>query len=112
MNIIALESQEQLDEIANAQTAAVILKHNTTCPISRSMKINFEKEGDVLPRNTVVYMLDLLEHRNVSNAIEAKFSVTHESPQILLIQDGACSYNASLYDISAEEVANALHSES
>lgn len=111
MNIIALENQEQLEEIANAQTPAVIFKHNTTCSISRSMKINFEKEGDVLPPNTVVYILDLLKYREVSDAIETKFSVTHESPQVLLIQDGACSYNASLYDISAEEVANAMQTE-
>ena len=48
--------------------------------------------------------LDLIAYREVSNAIASKFNVFHESPQILLIQNGKCTYHASHSDITLEKV--------
>ena len=110
MNFIPLESEGQLDSIKEAKGYSVIFKHNTTCPISKMTRRNFEADANVLPKDTPVYFLDLLAHRDISNAIAERFNVTHESPQLLLIKDGVCSYHRSLYDISAKETAEAINS--
>lgn len=107
MEFLSLETEEQLEEIAQAKGSNVIFKHNTTCPISKSVIRSFKEEADVLPAETSVYILDLLANRNISDAIAERFNVEHESPQLLLIKDGQCIYNQSLYNISAEETARA-----
>ena len=108
MDFISLDSEAQLKEIATAEGSNIIFKHNTTCPISRSVIKKLKEEGDLLPENTPVYLLDLLEKREVSNAVASTFNVTHESPQLLLIKNGSCIYNESLYNISAKETAEAM----
>lgn len=54
------------------------------------------------------YYLDLKSFRDISNAIAEKFSVHHESPQVLLIKDGECIYDASHMDISVEELKESI----
>ncbi|MBK8368713.1 MAG: DUF2847 family protein [Bacteroidetes bacterium] len=50
------------------------------------------------------YYLDLLNHRDISNEIAHVFSIEHSSPQVLLIKNGVCVYNASHTDISAADI--------
>lgn len=111
MEFRKLETEAELESIQCFNGYCVIFKHNTTCPISRATRINFEKEAKVLPEGTPVYILDLLSFRSLSNAIAERFQVQHESPQLLLIKDGKCIYNQSHYDISAEETAAAIGQE-
>lgn len=108
MQFIPLESQDQLEEIKSAKGYSVIFKHNTTCPISKGARSDFEKEADTIPGVQSVYFLDLLAHRDLSDAIADKFGVEHQSPQLLLIKDGECTYNESLSSISAKATANAI----
>ena len=110
MNSIALENQEQLDNIQSAEGYSVIFKHNTTCPISKNTRADFEQNAGLLPNETNVYFLDLLTYRDISNAIAEKFDVKHQSPQLLVIKDGECKFHQSLYDISAEDAARAIDS--
>ena len=79
----------QLDEISEtSQTKAqVIFKHSTRCGISRMVMNQFVSTYDV-DANIDLHYLDLLNHRDVSNAIASKFEVMHESPQLLVIKNG------------------------
>ena len=104
-----MDRVEQLDEIEQAKGLNIIFKHNTTCPISRGVRSEFEQEADSIPAVRSVYFLDLLAHRDISNAIAERFGVEHQSPQLLLIKDGNCTYNEALYRISADATANAVN---
>lgn len=108
MKFLSLEREEQLEEIAKAKEPQIIFKHNTTCPISKGVLRSLKEDTDALPADTPFYLLDLLAYRNISDAVAKKFSVDHESPQLLLIKDGVCKYNESLYSISPEETAQAI----
>lgn len=108
MEFKPLETAEQLSTIKDAKGFSVIFKHNTTCPISKGMRAKFEQEADTLPNVSEVYFLDLLAHRDLSNAIAEKFAIAHQSPQLLVIKDGKCIESQALYDISAEEAATAM----
>ena len=108
MDFIPLDNEERLKEISEAKGTNIIFKHNTTCPISRSVIKKLEQDAGELPQNTPVYVLDLIEKREISNAVSKIFDIPHESPQLLLIKNGSCIYNQSLYNISAKETAAAI----
>lgn len=107
MEFIPLEDAAQLEQIKNAEGYSVIFKHNTTCPISKGAHRALE-QGDAELSGVPVYKLDLLNHRDLSDAIAQDFGVPHQSPQVLLINNGACTYDEALYNISAEATAEAM----
>jgi bacillithiol system protein YtxJ len=94
-----------LDEIVtnSHQKPVVIFKHSTRCSISKFALKNFESDYKAA-HDLDFYFLDLIEYRNVSNAIATKFEVQHQSPQILLIQNGVCTYHDSHQDIDFEKL--------
>ena len=104
MQWIPLTQIEQLDSIADnsKHKAQVIFKHSTTCSISKMALSRFEREE--APNTIDFYYLDLLNYRNISNAIAEKFKVHHESPQVLLIKNGECTYDESHYGIMMDEL--------
>lgn len=108
MNWIDLNSQEQLQNIVDAGAYSVIFKHSTRCSVSMMAKRRFEHDWDSIPEGTPLYYLDLISHRDISNAIADKFNVHHESPQLLLIKDGECIYETSHSEISAEDLAEQI----
>ncbi len=101
---IELKSVEQLNTLKEQSNTrpVVIFKHSTRCSIS-SMALNrlnrTEKPGDIL-----FYYLDLISYRNISNQIAQDFKVHHESPQILLIKNGECTYEESHNGIDMTEI--------
>ncbi|MBW1297544.1 bacillithiol system redox-active protein YtxJ [Aquimarina litoralis] len=92
-----LKSLDQLDTIADASNVKTqaIFKHSTRCGISRMVIKNFESGFDVSENQVDLYYLDLLNHRDISSEIAAKFQVYHESPQFIVIRNGETVYHAS-----------------
>ena len=89
----------EIEAISNAKPV-VIFKHSTRCSISRMALKQFEREYD-LNETVDAYFLDLIANREVSNEIANKFSVYHESPQLILIKNGKAIYDVSHSDIDA-----------
>lgn len=85
----------------SAKVPALIFKHSTRCGISRMVLKQFEKEYDFDESRLQPYFLDLLSHRDISNAIAERFQVVHQSPQILVIKNGKCIFAASHHEINA-----------
>jgi bacillithiol system protein YtxJ len=98
-----IETLEEIAEISYQQPVA-ILKHSSSCGISRMVLRQFEKEYDLHEGRIKLYFLDLLNHRDISNKIASKFNVPHESPQLIVIKDGSVVYNASHGEISADSL--------
>ena len=99
-----LTSIDQLETItANSfNTPQVLFKHSTRCSIS-SMALN-RLESSTPPTGIDFYLLDLLQHRDISAAIADKFKVHHESPQVLVIMSGECTFDESHMGISMDEI--------
>ena len=87
----------------------VLFKHSTRCSISGTALNRLERHwkdsemADVKP-----YHLDLIAHRPISNRIAQVFGVEHQSPQLLLIREGECVFNASHLDISYSDLKQRL----
>lgn len=103
MNWIQLTDLEQLNliEKESFQKPIVIFKHSTRCSISGTALSRFERNWD---EDTPCYYLDLITYRPISSGIAEKFAVEHQSPQILLIQKGQCTYHASHWDIEVNSL--------
>jgi len=101
---------KQLDAIAedSASTPVLIFKHSTRCSVSRMALRTFENEYNIEEDKAEPYFLDLLEHRDISNAIASRFGVTHQSPQLILIKGGQAVYHSSHSDIDANTVKGKL----
>ena len=103
-----LETPEQLTAIKSSDQFSIIFKHSTRCAISMMAKKRFELDWESLPENINLYFLDLLRFREISNDIATEFDVFHQSPQLLLIKDGECIYEASHGEISVDEALEQL----
>ena len=105
MNWIPLVDLGQLNEIIllSSEKPILIFKHSTRCSVSRMVLKQFESEFD-LEDQVTPYFLDLLEHRDVSNAIAEQFKVVHQSPQLLLIENGMSVYDVSHSAIEVAEL--------
>lgn len=108
MQFTPLETEEQLDQIGLVNRTEAILKHNTSCSISQGVLDRLRAESDAINEVGVVFVLDLLAHRSLSDAVTVKFGIPHRSPQLLLIRNGRCVYHEWGFDISAAEISSAI----
>jgi bacillithiol system protein YtxJ len=69
-------------------------------------KSRFERTYDLV--GVVAFYLDLIAYRSISNQLATDFSIQHQSPQLLLIQEGVCTYNASHNSINIDEIKEML----
>jgi bacillithiol system protein YtxJ len=92
----------EIKDLSHEKTV-VIFKHSTRCSISRMVLKQFENEYN-LENKLEFYFLDLLEHRNISNEIANSFSVVHQSPQLIVVQNGVSVYNASHESIDVNDL--------
>lgn len=83
------------------QQPILIYKHSTSCSISSTALNRLERAWNAQEVGHLkAYQLDLIRYRAVSNAVAAEFGVRHESPQVLILRDGVCVYDASHLGIS------------
>lgn len=104
---IPLTEISQLTEIEglSESTTVAVFKHSTTCGISRMVLRSFEAEYEEQLDNTVaLYFLDLKAHRDISNGIAEKFSVRHESPQLVVLKNREVVHHSSHQDISVDNL--------
>ncbi len=105
---LPLTELSQLESIASESfnKPQVLFKHSTRCSISsmaegRLNRAEWPKHGDF-------YFLDLLQHRDISNAIAQQYKVHHESPQILVIKNGECILEQTHSGVNMQEIAEVI----
>jgi len=95
------ESFKALTERSNDRPV-VIFKHSLTCPVSSAAYEQMSRyQGEVS-------LIEVQVSRQLSNEIEAKLGVPHESPQVIVLSKGQAAWNASHFKITAESVAEAV----
>lgn len=99
----------QLDALLKASNTRpqLVFKHSTRCNISSMALERFEREWNT-ETDADIHYLDLIAHRNISNAIADRTGVMHQSPQAILIKFGEVRYQASHSAISADGIGRCL----
>ena len=110
LNWLNLTDINQLDDLfeKSVNQKVIIFKHSTRCSISTMVKDRLERNWPDDLENQKIYYLDLLNHREISNAIADKTGVEHQSPQVVIIENGICIFSANHNFISADAIKNGL----
>jgi bacillithiol system protein YtxJ len=111
MNWNLLQQAEQLQHLIaeSSERKVLIYKHSTRCNISRTTLDRLERNwNDQEVPEVKTYFLDLLSHRDISNAIAQQFQVEHQSPQVLVISNGKSIYDRSHFDIDFNQIKSIL----
>lgn len=101
-----LSSPDQLLALdaASNERPQLIFKHSVRCSISHVAYARLQAcSADLLERMDLHY-LDLIAHRELSNAIATSYQVYHQSPQAILIYRGEAVLDQSHYEVQAQEL--------
>jgi bacillithiol system protein YtxJ len=111
LNWDQLDSIGQLDNIiVNSKLRPkVIFKHSTRCGISRMALTQFERGYTSGGQDAGYYLLDLLEHRDVSNYVAEKLNVHHQSPQVIIIHNEEVVHTDSHHGIDIKRVQEIIN---
>jgi bacillithiol system protein YtxJ len=107
--VIELRRQEDFDAFLERSQARPVLvfKHSTQCGISDAAFERFQSFMRAAPDVEAGVVL-VLEDRPVSNAVEDRLGILHESPQAILIEKGRPVWNASHRAITEDALGRAF----
>ena len=105
-----ITTEEDIEEMMrqSQSTACLVYKHSTRCTMSEMIKYILEEEWDFGETELIPYYLDILAHKKLAAKIADDFQVYHQSPQVLLIQEGECTFDEDHKAISVEEIREHL----
>lgn len=105
-----LTSVDQLKEVIKGSTEKPVLlfKHSTRCNISSMAMNGFTRSWQGTPEQIDIYYLDLLNYRDVSNAIASETGVMHQSPQVIVLKNKEVVYTATHSGIDARSALNSI----
>lgn len=95
--------------LAGPKGKVVLYKHSTQCGICDGAIEEIEQFLKDHPAAAEFYYLDLLAHRDVSNAIAQRLGVKHESPQAIVLEDGRVAAVLNHRAIRVAALEKALH---
>lgn len=107
MSLIKLSSMEEYQDLMKMKNEVIIFKNSTTCPISHAAFEDYSKLASETDEQ--LFYLNVQELREVSNKVADMFSVKHESPQVLFIQNQKVTWHASHRSITYTSLKEALN---
>ena len=110
MNLQSLENINQVAQlIEDSQHHPVfILKHSERCSISRLAYSRLLKDWDFDDDKLDTYIVEVVHSKNISHIIAETFHIKHESPQVLLIDKGICTYHESHNAINFDDIRDEI----
>ncbi|MEH7255189.1 bacillithiol system redox-active protein YtxJ [Neobacillus niacini] len=102
-----IDTVEQFEELLKQEEQFFLLKHSLTCPISDAAYKEFQKYAGE-DQSVPTYYLAVQDARPLSTEIAEKFEIKHESPQVLLFNNGKATWNASHWKITNHAIKNAI----
>ena len=99
-----LKTAEQLSRLLlnSKNFPVVIFKHSTRCATSSVALSRIERDWNDDAREIQFYYLDVIACRELSLQVAETLGIAHQSPQLLLVRNGKCIYDASHLFISME----------
>jgi bacillithiol system protein YtxJ len=105
-----LTSVDQLASVieGSMEKPVLLFKHSTRCSISIMALSGFQRNWSGSEEEIDIYYLDLLNHRDVSNAMAQETGVVHQSPQVIVLKNKEVVYTATHSSIDARSALNAI----
>ena len=97
----------ELEALVSAEQPLVIFKHSATCGVSQSVKRRYDAFVQAHPQ-VPTRLVVVQQERALSDALEDRLRVRHESPQAIVVQRGQVLWHASHGGITADGLARAV----
>jgi bacillithiol system protein YtxJ len=102
----ALSDIDAIDE-RRAKKLQMLFKHSTSCGLSGMMLRRFEQQWEGMGDQMDFCFLDVISHRELSREVARRYQVLHQSPQLLILNQGGLLRHAShgeIGGISLEDI--------
>ena len=99
-----LNDTQRLEELLSqaGEQPVILFKHSDTCGISARAYREMTK------LEKPIALVTVQKARALSNEIETRFALPHETPQVLVVRDGMLVWSASHFRITADAVKSAV----
>lgn len=106
----SIETKENLEELfrQSHERPQIILKHSARCGISYMAKNSLDSISDETKAKADFSIIDVVGSRNISAYLTEKSGIRHESPQLMVVNDGAVSWHGSHYKVNANNLTEQL----
>jgi bacillithiol system protein YtxJ len=98
--------QQALEE--SKSRPVLLFKHSNACPISSRAFHQFQTYLESADPNVAYHLITVQTDRPVSNEVETRLGILHESPQAILIRNGREIWSASHSGITVSSLQNAI----
>ena len=85
-------------------TDCLVFKHSTACGVSARAS----KEVEGLQVAIPIFWVNVREQRDLSDWVAETYGVTHESPQLILLQQGKAAKVWNHFQVNREVIERAL----
>ena len=95
-----LKTPTQIDVLFR-ERIAILFKHSNRCNISETayQEVSaFNVSNPQIP----IYIVDVIEDQLTTRYVTERSSVEHQSPQVILLQEGRVVWHASHFDLAGE----------
>ena len=87
----------------------IIFKHSYRCSVSTRAKEQMDNFLNHYPKEVEFELIDVINNRDRSNEVAEEFGITHESPQIIVLDDNNnVIWNASHSQITERNIKYAV----
>ena len=83
---------------------SILFKNSKRCPVSSFARKEFEKFAEQKGINIDLFMIDIIENRDVSTEFAEKTEIKHESPQVCYIKNGTVIWHESHMSITCDNI--------
>lgn len=104
-HFVRITDTQAFDGLAESskERPVVIFKHSLTCPISAAAYEQMTQfDGEVA-------LIEVQRARALSNEVESRLGIAHESPQVIVLSSGQVIWTASHFRITALAVSEAVN---
>jgi bacillithiol system protein YtxJ len=98
-----MESVNDIEE-ALSRRCAVIFKHSTRCGISARAKRELDEFARTCENDTYLYLVNVIEDKDLSDEITKRTGIRHESPEAIFIHQGKITDVKTHFEITVEEL--------
>ncbi len=93
---------------ASKEKPQLIYKHSHRCSVCFASKGALEQAADEIKKYADMYFLNVVNNREASNEIASELDVRHESPQVILVDNGEVAWHGSHGRINPEKILESL----
>lgn len=108
MSCFSSLEESSVNELKQSKGVTVIFKHSTRCSISSTALNRVNSYCAKTDKDIRSYLVNVIEERATSNAIANELLIQHQSPQLIILNNGEVVYHESHLGITERDLISQI----